>query len=78
MAFLDPPRYAAWLHREARDGFEVVFAGHGAGGFRFEGDTAAVEAGSAWAVRYDIALGPNWLTRSARVSGRSAPAPGVS
>ena len=41
-------------------------------GYRFEGDTAAVEDGEAWAVNYTIILDPGWSTRSARVSGRSA------
>jgi hypothetical protein len=71
MPFLDPPRHAAWQHREARTGFEVVFLSPDAGGRRIEGDTAAVEAGDAWAVHYEIALSPHWLTRSARVAGRS-------
>src|SRR4051794_5778513 len=72
MAFLDLPRYAAWEHREARNGFEVVFLGSGAGGHRLAGHTVAVEAGAAWAVDYDIGLGPDWITRRARVTGRSA------
>jgi hypothetical protein len=72
MAFLELPRYAAWEHREARDGFEVVFLSSDVGGHRLAGDTAAVEAGAAWAVGYDIGLGPDWLTRHARVTGRSA------
>jgi len=72
MPFVDPPSYAAWQHRDARDGFEVVFLSHDADGHRFAGDTAAVEDGEPWAVHYEIALGPDWRTRSARVSGRSA------
>ena len=65
------PRTAAWQHREARDGFEVVFL-HSADGYRIEGHTAAVEDGQAWAVEYAITLDRHWLTRSAQVSGRSA------
>jgi hypothetical protein len=66
MPFLEAPRYAAWQHREARDGFEVVFMG----GDRFDGETTAVEAGEPWAVHYEIALNPDWRTRSAHVTAR--------
>src|SRR5687767_6957826 len=72
MSFHEPPEYAAWQHRDARDGFEVVFLHSDEDGYRLEGDTAAVEDGEAWAVQYDIILNSGWLTRSARVSGRSA------
>jgi uncharacterized protein len=68
VAFLDFPPIAAWRHREARDGFEVVFFS----GRRVEGHTAAVEEGDAWAVRYSIELAPDWTTRSAHVVARSA------
>jgi uncharacterized protein len=68
MAFLDFPPVAAWRHREARDGFEVVFFS----GRRAEGHTTAVEEGQAWAVRYAIELAPDWTTRSAQVFARSA------
>ena len=61
-------RFAAWQHVEAREGFEVVFID----GQRFEGETAAVEDGEAWAVRYAIELGADWATRRARVSGLAA------
>ena len=68
MPFADPPRCAAWRHLDAREGFEVVFLRAG----RFEGDTAAVEEGKAWAVRYDISVDAGWATRSARVWGRAS------
>jgi uncharacterized protein len=68
MVFADFPPFAAWQHRGARDGFEVVFfEGH-----RVDGHTAAVEEGEAWGVRYSIELAPDWTTRSARVVARSA------
>jgi len=72
MQFEDPPRCAAWRHLDAREGFEVVFLRVDGDGCRLEGDTAAVEEGRAWAVRYDIGVDPGWATRSARVWGRSS------
>src|SRR5215218_9850519 len=60
MAFAAPPEFAAWRHRDARDGFEVVFLRAGDGGYRLEGHTAAVEDGQAWAVRYRITLDAAW------------------
>ena len=62
------PGCAAWRHLDAREGFEVVFLRAG----RVEGDTAAVEEGKAWAVRYDISVDAGWATRSARVWGRAS------
>ncbi len=58
-------RFAAWQHVEARDGFEVVFID----GLRYEGETAAVEDGDAWAVSYVIELAEDGTTRRAQVSG---------
>jgi len=58
-------RLAAWRHVEAREGFEVVRID----GRRFEGHTAAVEEGEAWAVGYVIELDDDWRTRSALVTG---------
>ena len=72
MSFRNLPQYAAWQHRDARDGFEVVFLEPDGADYRLEGDTAAVENGKAWAVHYVITLAADWSTRSARVSGRSA------
>jgi hypothetical protein len=72
MQFAAPPRSAAWRHLDARDGFEVVFLRADATGCRLEGDTAAVEEGNAWAVRYDISVDAGWATRSARVWGRAS------
>jgi hypothetical protein len=71
MAHPKLPQFAAWQHREARDGFEVVFFREKGGGYRFEGSTAALDAGEAWAVDYMITLDADWLTRSARVRGHS-------
>ena len=72
MSFRDPPRFAAWHHRVARAGFEVTFMHSVDGGYRLEGDTAAVEEGEAWSVRYAITVTSGWLSREARVEGRSA------
>jgi hypothetical protein len=67
-----PPSTAAWQHRQARQGFEVVFLHTSDCGHRIEGTTAAVEDGQAWAVEYVITLDRDWLTKSALVYGRSA------
>jgi hypothetical protein len=66
------PPFAAWRHRDTREGFEVVFFDARDGGSRIEGHTAAVEAGEPFAVRYAIELDERWRTRSAQVWGRSA------
>lgn len=62
------PQVAAWLHRGASTGFEVLFASQG----RFEGHVTAAEQGEAWAVRYVIEAGADWVTRRAQVTCRSA------
>jgi hypothetical protein len=72
MAFSDLPRFAAWHHRDARQGFEAVFPRSVGDGFRLEGHTVAVEDGQAWAVEYAIEPDAGWVTRSATVDGRSA------
>jgi uncharacterized protein len=66
------PPFAAWRHRDSRDGFEVVFFDATDGGSRIEGHTAAVEDGEPFAVRYAIELDERWRTRSAQVWGRSS------
>jgi hypothetical protein len=66
------PTTAAWRHREARDGFEVVFLSEGGDGLVIAGHTAAVEDGIAWAVGYRIWLDDRWVTWRAEVSGRTA------
>jgi hypothetical protein len=67
VSFDPPPSSAAWRHRGAREGFEVVFFG----GDRLTGQTSAVEAGEAWAVEYAIELDAGWITRRARIRSRS-------
>ncbi len=65
------PQSAAWRHRGARDGFEVVFPRWNRDGVQLDGSTAAVEADEAWVVNYAIALDPSWRTRRALISGHS-------
>lgn len=72
MGFRQLPASAAWRHRDAREGFEVVFARTDAGGHQLEGTTAATEDGDAWAVHYAVAVDLEWRTRSAYVLGWSA------
>ena len=63
-----PPPAAAWEHREARRGFEVVFLTADDRERRAAGRTAAVEAGVAWAVAYELVLATDWTTRRAEVT----------
>ena len=67
ITFDDLPQSAAWRHEAARDGFETVFIRASRGGWNLSGHSTAVEAGAAWAVRYDITVDRRWRTRSARV-----------
>jgi hypothetical protein len=71
MAFRQLPPSAAWRHRDARDGFEVVFLRTDAGGHRLEGHTAATEDGGTWAVHYAIDVDTGWRTRGAHIVGWS-------
>ena len=72
MPFATPPPYAAWQHRDARDGFEVVFLRERDGGYRVEGHTTAVEDGEVFTVEYLIDVDANWRTRRAAVAGHSS------
>ena len=72
MDFARPPATAAWQHREARVGFEVVYFQPLGGGWRAEGWTTAIEDGETWAVEYAIDLDGTGATRSARIGGRAA------
>lgn len=72
MGFRVPPAFAAWQHRDARAGFEVVFLRADGGGFRVDGATTAVEDGAAWVVQYSIGFDATWTARRTRVEGRSA------
>jgi hypothetical protein len=72
MSFAPVPATAAWHHRGARSGFEVVYFGARGDGCRIEGWTTAIEDGATWAVEYVIEADAAWATRSARIRGRSA------
>lgn len=58
------PAFAAWRFVDAVDGFEVVYADANL----LRGHTSAVEGGTAYAVRYEIALDDDWRTREARIA----------
>jgi len=75
MSFAALPRQAAWQHRGARSGFEVVFFDDRDGGCLIHGCTAAIEDGTPWTVEYAIELDGAGATRTARISGRSAAGP---
>jgi hypothetical protein len=72
MSFDAPPAAAAWLHRGARMGYEVVFFHDADGGLRIDGSTTATEDGQMWAVSFVINTDATWTTRSAQITGRSA------
>ena len=72
MPFGPPPKAAAWQHRDARIGFEVVYFEPRSDGYQIEGCTTAVEDGQPWVVSYAIELDANWTTRHARITGQSA------
>src|SRR6516162_10994694 len=72
MSFAPLPATAAWLHRGARSGFEVVYFQPGGDGSRIEGWTTAVEDGATWVVEYAIEVDAAGATRSAVIGGRSA------
>jgi hypothetical protein len=71
MSFRVPPGTAAWQHRAARTGFEVVFLRAARDAIYCDGCTTAVEEGEAWFVEYEIELDAKWRTRRANVRGRS-------
>ncbi len=66
------PRSAAWLHHDARSGFEVALFGEHADGVRVEGRVAACEDGVPWVVDYEIVVDAGLCTRSATVTTRDA------
>jgi uncharacterized protein len=71
MSFAPVPATAAWRHRGARSGFEVVYFGARGDGCQIEGWTTAIEDGATWAIEYVIEVDAAWATRNARIRGRS-------
>jgi uncharacterized protein len=72
MATVELPATAAWRHLDVRDGFEVLFLRQGGEGYHFDGHSTGVENGEAWGISYELTLDASWLTRTARIVGRSA------
>jgi uncharacterized protein len=68
--FTPLPSSAAWLHRDARTGFEVTYFRDDARGVLVEGCATAVEDGITWAIDYRLRLDGSWHTRSAQIVGR--------
>jgi uncharacterized protein len=66
------PAMAAWRHLDARVGFEVLFLRREHDLFHLDGYSTAVQEGEAWGIRYELTLDQEWVTRAARVVGRSA------
>jgi hypothetical protein len=62
------PAEAAWRHVGASDGFEVLFPRRDGDGVRLVGNSAVIEEGSAWSIRYELSIAADWTTRSARVT----------
>ncbi|MFI6773547.1 putative glycolipid-binding domain-containing protein [Nocardia sp. NPDC050412] len=71
MTFLDLPSVASWRHVGARTGFEVAYFTADHGGRRVAGVTTATEGSQSWIVDYVIDVDQSWLTRSARITGRT-------
>ena len=71
MPFQAPPDFAAWQHREARDGFEVVFSSADGGRYDFEGTTGprSSRRSVGRAVR-DQALDPAWAPAARGIRSR--------
>ena len=75
MSFRPPPATACWQHRGARSGFEVAYFTAREHGWRIDGTTAALEDAQTWVVTYRIETDPAWVTRSARITARTATGP---
>jgi uncharacterized protein len=74
-SFAPLPATAAWRHRGARSGFEVVYFGARDDRRRIEGWTTAIEDGATWVVEYVIETDAAWATRSAQICGRTIEGP---
>lgn len=65
------PTTAAWRHRDARAGFEVVFLEPRDDDLLIDGCTTGVEDSTPWVVGYAITLDPAGRTRRARITNRT-------
>jgi hypothetical protein len=72
MSLAPVPVTAAWHHRGARSGFEVVYFGARGDGCQIEEWTTAIEDSATWVVEYAVEVDAPWATRSAAIRGRSA------
>lgn len=63
----DLPQSAAWEHRGARQGFEVLHTRRDKDALLLSGCTAGVEDGQAWWVSYELTVDVSWRTRRAQV-----------
>jgi uncharacterized protein len=66
------PPIAAWRHRGARAGFEVLFLRRDRGGLLLDGYSTAVAEGEAWGIRFALIVDDKWVTRRAHVVGQSS------
>lgn len=71
MEYTELPPFAAWQFVDGVNGFEVVYRN----GFGIRGHTSAVEAGQAYAVRYEISFDARWRTREVHVHNDTAHGP---
>ena len=51
---------AAWRHRDARVGFEVLFLRHERDRYYLEGHSTAVQKGQAWGIHNALILDEHW------------------
>jgi hypothetical protein len=62
-----PPTEAVWRHHTAREAVEVVLAEQVDGGWVLRGHTAGIEEELAYALAWEVVVGPAWVTRQAFV-----------
>ena len=62
-----PPPEAVWRHHTAREAVEVVLAERVGGGWILRGHTTGIEEEVAYALAWEVVVGPDWVTRRACV-----------
>ena len=62
---------AAWRHRDARIGVEILFLSRELAGYELSGYSTAVQEGEGWGMRYTLTVDDRWVTRSAHVVAHS-------